>query len=779
MIRLRTLGALHLHDSEGRDTGVLLAQPKRLALLAYLALALPRGPQRRDSLVALFWPEQDADHARNALNQSLHVIRRSLGTETVASANGDALSLNPTLIWCDAIAFEEALDSGHLADAIDLYRGDLLEGFHVAAAPEFERWLETERTRLRGRYHRGLEMLAEQCEARRDFTNAVIQWRRLAAQDPYSSRVTLRLMRALAAAGDPAAAVQHARVHETLLRDELEIAPDPEIESLVRQLQTPKGASLPLRADVGAHVDLGPPPVASVQSAPTPPTFFSGRRHRRVALIVVGGIVTLFVAGGAVALANSRREPSAPRIRSLAVLPLENLSGDSTQQVFADGMHDALITELGRYPELSVISRTTMMQYRGTTKNLSAIARELKVDGVVEGAVLHEGGKVRMTAQLLHGASDRHVWAESYRRDLRDILVLQQELAQAIAREVRVATSPLERPYATTTGPPNEPPDEIYLRELFLKGRHAEVDRTPRGTETARKFYEMAIERDSGFALAYAGLAGIYEVYANYGFAAKRPSMDSARMMARRAVELDSTLPEARTALAVTLGGAGQFAAAEREFKRAIELGPSNARAHYWYAILLVALDRGEEALAELERTAQLDPFVPRGVIVMQRYATFLVTGERPHLKLPAGSRWSSVYKLVPGEPWVRATDAVELAISGRCREARAEIAEAQRIVPDVIRMLHNAARVYRYCGDSARARGVMEQMKRHPGANDQGQWIAGVHAEFGETDSAFVWLERHVWTMAELTDPRASSEFDSIRSDPRYAQLLRRVGLQ
>jgi DNA-binding SARP family transcriptional activator/TolB-like protein/Flp pilus assembly protein TadD len=775
MIYLRTLGALELRGSQGDELRDLLAQPKRMSLLAYLALTTPRGFHARDALLALFWPEHDTQHARNSLNQAVHSLRRTLGADAVVSRNGDALALNSREVWCDAVAFQEALDAGRLTEALELYRGELLEGFHVAAAPEFERWLEAERARLASRYLKAVETLAAEREAAGDFESAVSWWQRLAARDPYSSRLAVRLMRALAASGDPAAAVQHARVHETLLREELNVASDAEVAALVRQLEAG------VRFDQSSRPPMGPPRPTAVDEPASPPASDSSSagptRPRRQTFVIAAAVVALFVVGAGIR--NGTRETSIPVIRSIAVLPLENLSGDSTQQPFADGMHDALITELARYAGLSVISRTSMIQYRGTKKSLPEIARELKVDGVVEGAVLQEGGKVRMTAQLLHGPSDRHLWAKSYTRDLRDILVLQSDLAEAIAREVRVATALVERPHLTTEGPPDRPPQEMYLKELFLRGRHAEVDRSPNGTQTARQFYEMAIERDSTFALGYAGLAGIYEVYAMYGYAAKRAAMDSARMMARRAVELDSMLPETRTALAVTLAGARDFKGAERQFKRAIELSPSNARAHYWYAILLVALGRGEEALVELERTAQLDPFALRGLVVMQRYATFLVTGERPYLRLPVGTRWSSVHKLVPGEPWVRAHDAIELAEAGRCSEARAEVLTAQQVVPNVIRMLNHAAYVHRLCGDQARAREVMEQMKRHPFANEQGQWIAQVHAWFGEKDSAFVWLNRHVWTMAELTDPRAWRGFDSLRSDPRYAEHLRRVGLQ
>jgi DNA-binding SARP family transcriptional activator len=237
MIRLRTLGALDLRNSEGQELRTVLAQPKRAALLVYLALAPPRGPHRRDTLLALFWPEQDTEHARNALSQAVHFLRRSLGA-TLAAGNGEGLGLEWKDFWCDAIAFEEALDAGRLSDALPLYRGDLLEGFHVGDAPEFDRWLDGERTRLGERYAKALEAAAVKREAGGDHEGAVRLWRQLAARDLYSSRVALRLMHALAAAGDPAGAIQHARVHETLLRDELGVAPDPEVAAFVRQLQS-------------------------------------------------------------------------------------------------------------------------------------------------------------------------------------------------------------------------------------------------------------------------------------------------------------------------------------------------------------------------------------------------------------------------------------------------------------------------------------------------------------------------------------------------------------
>jgi DNA-binding SARP family transcriptional activator/TolB-like protein len=771
MIRLRAFGALDLRTSDGEELRAILAQPKRAALLAYLALALPRGPHRRDALLVLFWPEHDTEHARNALSQAVHFLRRALGRDALVNATDEELRLEWGDFWCDAVAFEDALDAGRPGEAVDLYRGDLLENFHVANAPEFDRWLDAERARLAARYAKAVINLAEEREAAGDFDGAVAWWRRLAARDVYNSRVALRLMRALTSAGDPAGAVHHARVHETLLRKELDVAPDPEVAEFVRQLRAvPVTArERPRSRGVQPSNDVAP------SDGPAPP------RGRRRTTMMAGGVLALVAAsGGVVALTSGWETSAIPPIRSLAVLPLENLSGDSTRQPFADGLHDALITELARYPDLTVTSRTSVMQYKGKTKHLPEIARELKVDGVVEGTLVWEGGRVRMNAQLLHAQSDRHLWAESYTRDLRDVLVLQAELANAIAREVRVAAAPLERrPRLTADGPADSVPEELHLRELYLRGRRAELSRSKVGVETAKEYYRRAIERDSSFALGYAGLAGAYGFMADYKFASTRPALDSAFLMARRAVALDSTLPETRTALAITLGNARQFEAAEREFREAIRLGPSNAHAHYWYSILLVALGRGEEALRESKRAAQLDPFGPRGVMAMQRYALWLITGERPYLKLPVTER-RPILKLEPGEPWARAREAVELAEEGKCPEAQAEIQRARQLAPgNNFRMLPFVGSVHWWCGERARARSLLNEMKQLPDVHDNGMRVAWLHTLLGEKDSAFVWLEQEEWTMAELSGLSADQVFDPLRSDPRFAQVLRRIGIR
>jgi len=356
--------------------------------------------------------------------------------------------------------------------------------------------------------------------------------------------------------------------------------------------------------------------------------------------------------------------------------------------------------------------------------------------------------------------------------------VLQAELAEAIAREVRVATSPVTSSLGRGTGPPDSAPSALYLKELYRRGRHAEISRSPIGVQTAKQYYAGAIARDSTFALGYAGLAGVYSMMAEYDFAPNGPALDTADMMARRAVALDSTLPEARTALALALGNAGDFKAAEREFVRGIELGPSDARAHFWYSMLLVALGRGEEALREARRGIELDPFGPTPQTGMLRYATWLVTGRRPHLDLPVAER-RPVSKVEPGEPWARAQDAYEYAAEGKCGQAAEAISRARPLAPESFRMLAYVATVDWLCGNKARARAILETMKKRPDVHEHGFRIALVHTAFGENDSAFAWLQHQRWTLGQLSGLSADRRVDPLRSDPRYPELLRRLTLR
>ena len=290
-------------------------------------------------------------------------------------------------------------------------------------------------------------------------------------------------------------------------------------------------------------------------------------------------------------------------IRSVAVLPMQNLSNDPNQEYFVDGMTDELITDLAQIRELKVVSKTSIMQYKGTRTPLPEIGRELGVDAVVEGSVLRSGDRVRITAQLIRAATDRHIWAESYDGDLKDVLSLQARVAEAITNQVKLNLTVEESSRLRQASAVNPEAFDLYLR-----GRYAWNQRNPEGFGKAIEYFNQAIEKDSNFALAYSGLADCHTLLTLYG---SGPSnLAEAQAAAEKALQLDSTLAEAHTSLAaVKVLRNWDWQGAEQEFHRALELNPNSAQAHHWYGNLLLGPEgRPEEAIAELQRAQELDP---------------------------------------------------------------------------------------------------------------------------------------------------------------------------
>jgi len=293
-----------------------------------------------------------------------------------------------------------------------------------------------------------------------------------------------------------------------------------------------------------------------------------------------------------------------PRIQSLAVLPLEDLSHDPQQEYFAEGLTEALITTLAKIGELRVVSRTSSMLYKATRKPLRDIARELEVEAVVEGTVLRAGHRVRITAQLIDARKETHLWAESYERDLRDVLDLQAEVAQAIAREVRVKLTPQEQAQFAQSRPVNPAAYEAYL-----KGRYHWNRRSKEGVPQGVRYFQEAIAKDPTYAAAYAGLSDCLSALSTYNFVAPDEGCGRAKALALQAVQMDPSLGEAHTSLAwVHTWYDYDFVAAEREFERSLELNPRYATTHQFFAFYLGMMGRYEEAYTEVKRAIRLDP---------------------------------------------------------------------------------------------------------------------------------------------------------------------------
>src|SRR6204780_5122457 len=293
-------------------------------------------------------------------------------------------------------------------------------------------------------------------------------------------------------------------------------------------------------------------------------------------------------------------------IRSLAVLPFESLSNDASQDYFADGMTDELISDLGQISALRVISRTSVMGYKHARKPLPQIARELNVDAVVEGTVLRFGDRVRITAQLIEAATDKHLWSQSYEGELKDTLALQKQVARAIADQIQINLTPREEAALKSVKVVNP---EAY--ESYLKGRYFWNKRSADGLKAALAYFKQAIEEDPKYAQAYSGSADTYALLGDWQYAVMTPkeAFPKAKAAAIKALELDSTLGEAHNSLAFVLDGFDwDFDSAGREFQRAIELNPGYATAHHWYAWHLSLLGRYDEALAEMRKAENLDP---------------------------------------------------------------------------------------------------------------------------------------------------------------------------
>jgi TolB-like protein/DNA-binding winged helix-turn-helix (wHTH) protein len=484
----------------------------------------------------------------------------------------------------------------------------------------------------------------------------------------------------------------------------------------------------------------------------------------------VSGVVLLVILGICTAWILRPRSPAPPAIRSLAVLPLENLSGDASQDYFSDGMTDELITELGQISELRVISRTSAMTYKGSRKSMPEIARDLNVDVVVEGAVLRSGNQVRITAQLILAAADKHLWAQSYEGDLRDTLKLQKQVARSIAEQIRIQLTPHEQ---TVLKNVTRVDWEAY--EAYLKGRYFWNKRTADGLKEAIYYFNQAIEKDPNYAPAYAGLADSFALAGDwqYGVLPAREAYPKAKAAAAKAVALDSSLGEAHISLAWCLDSFDwAWESAGKEFTRGIELSPGYATGHHWYGWHLATLGRHGKAVAELEKAESLDPL---SLIIGADLAEELLIAHRYDEAMKQSRKTMNM------DPFFALTHYVlgeTLVQRHMYNEAIPELQKAIEVSPGSTAYAANLAYAYAVSGMRAEAVKILNDLKyRSNAAFSNAPEIAVVYVGLDDKDQAMDWLER---AYAERFNPGVLMRpvFDPLRSDPRFQDLLRRIGL-
>lgn len=681
-------------------------QRHRIALLTLIVSAWPQ-PLARDRAMALLWPERDAANTRRLLNLAVHVLRSALGEAAIAST-GDALLLNPAHLTCDLHELRAAIAAGEPELVARCCTGELLDGFHLPESAEFAYWLDRQRSELARACTGALLALAERQERSGDVRGRVGTCLRLAAADPHSAAHAQALMRALDAAGDRAGAMQHAAEHARRLRADLDLPPDPGVTALAAALRS----AAPAR-----------------QAA-----------HQPVA-----------------------------RGRSVAVLPFVNLGGDAEHDYFADGITEDVIANISKIRALHVIARASVMSAGRRDRPLREIGRTLGAATLLDGSVRHAGDRVRIVATLVDVETGRHLWAETYDRQLTDIFAIQSDVALQIARALEAELSPGEE-----TRVRKEPTRDFQAYRLFLQGRRRLTRYTPEASERAIHYFERAIERDPDFALAWANLATTYTDLAEVGAMAPEVAYARASDAVATALRLDPDLGEAHATMGY-LRTVRDFdwAGAEDAFRRAIELNPNDADSYNLYGRLCAGLGRYDDAVTMLHRAQELDPLAHRVDM-----ATALLRAGRYEQAL---ARAEEAVELNASHDRAQATVGWAHFLVGRQEQGLAELEQAVLVSRRNTLWLAQLGEAYAMAGQTEKARAVLEELhQRAKTAYVSPYHLAYVYTGLGEHETALDWLERAV---AERTGPaygiRGSFLLAQLREHPRFQALLKEMNLQ
>jgi len=783
MVEFRTFGKLELRAADGRELHTLIAQPKRLALFAYLIAALPHGHHRRDTLLALFWPELDQERARQALRQALHVVRRSVGSDVIVARGDEEIGVDHTRAWCDAFALEEAIAAGRAADALDLYRGDFLPGFFIDDAPGFERWLDETRTRYRGLAATAAWSLAGNAENAGDWSAATDWARRAAGYAPDDEASQRRLIALLDRSGNRTAALQAYDELARRMHEDYGVEPSAESQQLVaavRSRTTPSTfAATTSSPSFGARRDAATPSLAASVASPV-----SGGRRRVVPAVAIAAILIAIVLGAYATRHTSENKsdtgvpspslvrstdggatssPAGDRYRaSIAVLPFDYLGPDEPHGYLGAAISGEIISQLAQIPGLKVISRTSAAALKSSGLTLRRIADSLGVRHLLEGSVQRSTDRVRITTQLVDANADTPVWSVQYDRTLTDILDVEREIAREVSGRL-VATVAGMQPAATPRGASSAEAYELYLKATYLRQR-----RTREALAEAIAGFERALRIDSGFAPAHAGLAETLALatFFNYGTVAEPyRALARGQVAAERAIALDSTLAEGWAAR----GFVGLYTQAPHEqtladLARAVELRPGSAEQRVWYALALSDAGQYAEALAQGEMAVGLDPLAPGVRNALSRVA--LAAGRHETtLRETAMSR-----ALEPGLAIPNEAEALALHLSGRS----AECAERTLGPYAAIRAL-----CLRALGKTDSASALVDSVERAFARGDRrvelATALAMYHAASGDAAATLLWLERGVEISPNALNRRmlASAAFAPVREDRRFVRGL------
>jgi serine/threonine-protein kinase len=705
----------------------------------------------------------EESRARHALNQSLYVLRRAVGPSVFVSTGDEELALAPEAIWCDVAAFVEDAEAGRAREALEAYRGDLLDGFFISDAPEFEKWLDVERQRLRRLAARAAWSLAEEEEGAGN-AEAAAEWARKAAGYSLENESAVRrLVGLLDRVGDRAAAVRAYEAFAQRLQDELGVDPSPETQALVASIRA-RGVPTETTAPEPARRSMAlaeRPSTALERPAVLPTEMVAGR----------SGVGEIWEAlDPEMAAAPSRPTPAE---RSVAVLPFVDLSAESDQEYFADGISEELISSLAQVEGLRIAARTSSFKFKDAAEDVREIGDLLNVSTVLEGSVRMREDRVRITVQLVDVRDGFRIWGERYDREMADIFAVQEEIAREIVEHLRAELA---------AGPGEEAPplvrshtDVLEAYQLYLKGRFLCNNRRADGLRASIECFEEAIALDPDYALAYAGLADAYSLLGWYRYLPADEAYERIQEATEKALDLEARVPEACTSRAYAkFIYEWDFAGAETEFQRAIELNPRYPTVHHWYGEYLMAMGRLKQANEALQLAHDLDPLSLTVTVGLGRSDYFLGDYEKAVERYEGVVAMDPDFVIIPwflGPAYVQAgrhDDAVELY-----EEWIGRIGEH----PGLVALLAQAHALAGRKEDAREVHARLEQRaKRAPIFPD---YRALVHAALGEADEAFEWLEKALeercWVLVFLAvDPA----YESLRSDPRFDTLKERIGL-
>jgi TolB-like protein/DNA-binding SARP family transcriptional activator/Flp pilus assembly protein TadD len=792
MFQLKLFGSACIDGPDGPVSGRAV-QRRRLALLGLLVAARVRGVTR-DRLVALLWPDADAERARAMLSDSVYRINQAVGGEAL-QAIGDELRLNTDVLSCDVAQFRAAMAANEWERAVGLYAGPFLDGFYLTGANEFERVIDVERDALAHERARALEMLADDALGARDLAAAVRWARMLAAHDPLSSAYALRCMNALVAAGEPAAAIQHARVHSLLVREELGVEADPAISELAERLRSAPRASAspvaaPLAPDIPVASSAGPDaandradelrPLASDEPRPLASdeprsagavvqTGTAAMRPARLLRLIYAPVALLLVVLSVLALSSTRRRFAAEATipTAVAVLPLADLSPNGDQEYLADGITEELIVRLSAIDGLRVVGRTSAFALRGSTSDVREIGTRLGVTALLSGSVRRSEGRLRIVVQLTDAVTGFQSWTETYEREAADLFAIQDEIARAVVTRLGGRTNEID---LVPTGAADTDDPEAYNQ--YLRGRFEWHKRTEKGLRAAVQHFQLATERAPDYARAYSGLADAYAVLGFYEYMPPVEAFPRAAAAARHALELRPKLAGAHATLAyVALYHEWNWELAEAEFRRALELDPSYSTGRQWYGNFLTAVGRFDEATREMRAAQESDPLslIANAALGWVHY----YSGEHQRavdqlsraLEINADFELAYLWRSLAHEELGNFPEQLRDAERAMALSGGSAISTAAWI------------RALARSGQTQRARAALQSLEARTDVYLPAYDIAKAHAALGDNEAALRWLERaHAQRSHSMAFVAVDPQLATLHGEPAYQQLVRQL---